>query len=280
MRRTTVVVDGIRTPVIEAGPSDADSAAVFVHGNPGSADDFLALVEAAGRHGRAIAMDMPGFGRADTPDDWPATVADYGWHLAALLDHLGVARAHLVLHDFGGPWGMSWLADHPDRAGSLLLVNTVAMPGYRWHRLARGWRTPRVGEALMASTTRSVFVAMLKEGNPRPIPSPHVDRMWEHFDDGTRRTVLALYRDTDPEVLDALAARVGAAVPSRLPVQVVWGDRDPYMSPKQAERLREVFPQAGFTRIRDAGHWPFLTHSDVTNPVIVDWLADHLGAGV
>lgn len=276
MRRTTVVVDGIRTPVIEAGPSGAPGAAVFVHGNPGSADDFLALVEATGRHGRAIAMDMPGFGRADTPADWGATVADYGRHLAALLDRLGVARAHLVLHDFGGPWGMSFVADHPDRAGSLVLVNTVAMPGYRWHRLARGWRTPRVGKALMASATRAVFAALLREGNPRPIPPHHVDRMWEHFDDDTRRTVLALYRGTDPEFLDDLAVRVAAAVSSRLPVRVVWGDRDPYISPKQAEALRQVFPQARFTRIRDAGHWPFLTHPEVTDPVIIDWLATHL----
>jgi pimeloyl-ACP methyl ester carboxylesterase len=277
MRRTTVVVDGIRAPVIEAGPSGAADAAVFVHGNPGSADDFLALVEATGRHGRAIAMDMPGFGRADTPADWGATVADYGRHLAALLDHLGVARAHLVLHDFGGPWGMSFVADQPDRAGSLVLVNTVAMPGYRWHRLARGWRTPRLGEALMAAATRTSFAAFLREGNPRPIPAHHADRMWDHFDDDTRRTVLALYRDTDPEVLDDLAARVAAAVPSSLPVRVVWGDRDPYISPKQAEALRQVFPRARFTRIRDAGHWPFLTHPEVTDPVIVDWLATHLG---
>lgn len=277
MRRTTVVVDGIRTPVIEAGPSGAADAAVFVHGNPGSADDFLALVEATGRHGRAIAMDMPGFGRADTPAGWDATVADYGRHLASLLDRLRVERAHLVLHDFGGPWGMSFVADHPDRAGSLVLVNTVAMPGYRWHRLARAWRTPRVGEALMASATRPAFAALLREGNPRPIPPHHVERMWDHFDDDTRRTVLALYRDTDPEVLDDLAARVAAAVPSSLPVRVVWGDRDPYISPKQAEALRQVFPRARFTRIRDAGHWPFLTHPEVTDPVIVDWLATHLG---
>jgi len=277
MRRTTVVVDGIRTPVIEAGPSGAAEAAVFVHGNPGSADDFLALVEATGRHGRAIAMDMPGFGRADKPDDWPATVANYGRHLAGLLDHLRVTRVHLVLHDFGGPWGMSWLADAAGRAGSLLLVNTVAMPGYRWHRLARGWRTPRVGESLMAATTRRLFLAFLREGNPRPIPPHDAERMWEHFDPDTRRTVLDLYRDTDPEVLDDLAARVAGAVPSDLPVRVVWGDRDPYISPKQAERLREVFPQAGFTRIRDAGHWPFLTHPEVTDPVIVDWLSEHLG---
>lgn len=271
MRRTRLVIDEIGTPVVQAGDTDATEAAVFVHGNPGAAEDFLALVEATGRHGRAIAMDMPGFGRADTPPDWPATVDAYGAHLGYLLDHLGVQTAHLVLHDFGGPFGIRWLVDHPDRVGSVVLVNAAGMPGYSWHRLARIWRTPVAGEALMARVPRALFRLMLREGNPTPIPRHHVDRMYEHFTADTRRTVLALYRDTDPSRMDAIAPRLAEV---DVPALVVWGEADPYITMADAQRFLDVFPAARFVRIRDAGHWPFLSRPEVTDPVIVDWLAE------
>lgn len=275
MRRTRLVIDGIGTPVVQAGPADADEAAVFVHGNPGASEDFLALVEATGRHGRAVAMDLPGFGRADTPDDWPATVDAYGAHLGHLLDRLGIATAHLVLHDFGGPFGLRWLVDHPDRVGSVLLVNALGMPGYSWHRLARLWRTSVAGDAVMARVPRALFHLLLREGNPTPVPRHHVDRMYDHFTTATRRTVLALYRDTDPARLDAIAARVASI---DLPALVVWGEADPYITMVDAQRFRDVFPSARFVRIPRAGHWPFLSRPEVTDPVVVDWLAAHLPA--
>ena len=51
-----------------------------------------------------------------------------------------------MLHDFGGPFGLQWAAGHPEALGSLTLVNTGVLLDYRWHRLARGWRTPLLGE--------------------------------------------------------------------------------------------------------------------------------------
>jgi pimeloyl-ACP methyl ester carboxylesterase len=57
--------------------------------------------------------------------------------IAGALDALGIERAHLVLHDFGGPWGLSWAAGHPDRFASAVLLGTGVLPGYRRHALAR-----------------------------------------------------------------------------------------------------------------------------------------------
>ena len=63
--------------MIEAGPADADEAIVFVHGNPGVAEDWLPLLEPAGAFARAVAIDMPGYGGADKPRDLPYTVPGY-----------------------------------------------------------------------------------------------------------------------------------------------------------------------------------------------------------
>ena len=122
---------------------------MFVHGNPGSASDWSALLTAVGAVGRAVAMDMPGYGRSDKPVDFDYTVDGYARHLAGCLDQLGVTKAHLVLHDFGDPWELSWAAAHPTSFQSAVLINTGIWPGYNWHVYARLWRMPLLAENIV-----------------------------------------------------------------------------------------------------------------------------------
>jgi pimeloyl-ACP methyl ester carboxylesterase len=65
-KETSVRVDGISSPLLEAGPREAVEAVVFVHGNPGSIADWTRLVANVGEFARAVAMDMPGFGAEST----------------------------------------------------------------------------------------------------------------------------------------------------------------------------------------------------------------------
>jgi pimeloyl-ACP methyl ester carboxylesterase len=55
---------------------------------------------------RCVAPDRPGFGRSARPADFDFTVAGYAKHLGGILHKLNISKAHLVLHDFGGPWGL------------------------------------------------------------------------------------------------------------------------------------------------------------------------------
>src|SRR5688572_10425041 len=136
----SVVAGGVRGPVREAGDASAEEAVVFVHGNPGSWHDWDDLIGRVAPFARAVAPDMPGFGAADKPEDFDYTVRGYAAHLELLLAELGVRRAHLVLHDFGGPWGLAWAAAHPDRVASVVVIDTGVLIGFRWHYLAKLWR--------------------------------------------------------------------------------------------------------------------------------------------
>ncbi|MEA2390415.1 MAG: hypothetical protein QOK31_524, partial [Solirubrobacteraceae bacterium] len=69
VRESQLTAGGVRAPVLEAGPAEAEEAVVFVHGNPGSNEDWRDLVGRVGEFARAVAPDMPGFGRADKPRD-------------------------------------------------------------------------------------------------------------------------------------------------------------------------------------------------------------------
>jgi pimeloyl-ACP methyl ester carboxylesterase len=277
VRRQTVSVAGIASPVVSAGPEDATEAVVFVHGNPGSGEEFAFLVAALGEHGRALAPDMPGYGRADKPDDFDYTIDGYARHLAALLDVCGVARAHLVLHDFGGPWGLALAVRDPARVASVTLINTGILLNYRWHYLARIWRTPVLGEVFMATANRSAMKLMLRHGNPRGLPEPFFDQMWRNFDRDTRRGVLRLYR-ASPDPAGLSLDWHAALRPRSLDAFVLWGARDPYLPVELAHRQRETFPGAEVVVLPDSGHWPHADNPRAVADAVLPFLARQLGA--
>ncbi len=266
---SVLVVAGIRTPLISAGDPAAREAVVFVHGNPGSSRDWVDLVGAVGPHARALAWDAPGFGRADKPADFEYTVEGYAGFIGRVLVALGVERAHLVLHDFGAPWGLRWAVGHPDKFASVVLLNMGVLIDYKWHVLAKIWRTPGVGELFMATTTRPAWRMMAKVGNPRPLPPEYVDRLYDDFDTSTRKAVLKLYRATPAAELGWGSAQLRQL---DRPALVVWGLKDPYIPVEQAELQRVSFPHAEVHILEDSGHWPFMDNPERVRELVVPFL--------
>jgi pimeloyl-ACP methyl ester carboxylesterase/2-polyprenyl-6-methoxyphenol hydroxylase-like FAD-dependent oxidoreductase len=270
-------VGELRTPLREAGPPDAAEAVVFLHGNPGSSADWEPLLAATGRRWRAVAWDAPGFGRATAPADFRQTVASHAELVGRALDALGIERAHLVAHDFGGPWGLAWAIREPRRFASAVLLGTGALPGYRWHALARLWRTPYAGELSMAAATRRGFRLLLRRGNPRGLPAPFVDRMYDDLDRATRRAVLELYRSV-PDVAVAGERLAEALRALDRPALVLWGRHDPYIPVANAERQRAAFPRAQIRVLERSGHWPFVDDPATVTAALTGFLATHESA--
>ncbi|WP_148260905.1 alpha/beta fold hydrolase [Conexibacter woesei] len=271
-----VEAGGTRTRLRTAGPQDAREAVVFVHGNPGSADDWDALVDAVGATGmRAVAFDLPDFGTTVAPPGFEHTVAGYAAFLDAAVQALGIERVHLVAHDFGGPIALAWAAGRPELLASVTLIDTGVLPGYRWHSLARVWRTPLLGELFQATTTRSAFRWLVGRGEPRGLPREFLDTMYDHYDARTKRAVLKLYRATgDP----GSGVRELAAIlaPRDLPALVIWGERDVYLPSSYAARQREVFPSADVHVLPASGHWPFADAPETVERLLVA----HVGRAV
>ena len=268
-----VSVRGIWSPVLTAGPPDGAEAVVFVHGNPGPADDWRDLLTRAGEFGRAIAPDMPGYGRAGKAKDFSYSVNGYAEYLAALLDQLGITRAHIVAHDFGGPWALAWAARHPGALASATLINTGVVIDYRWHRYARIWRTPVLGEVVQATASRPGFRMLLGRENPR-LARDQIDRIYDASRSwATKRAVLKLYRATPAATL---AGPATALRPLDRPALVIWGTRDAYVPCEQAQRQRQAFPSAQVELLEGHGHWVMLEDPERVASLVIPFLRRQL----
>jgi pimeloyl-ACP methyl ester carboxylesterase len=271
-------VGGVRSLVRETGPTGAREAVVFVHGNPGSSEDWLDLMALVGTFARAVAPDMPGYGKAARPVDFDYTVEGYSRHLAGLIDQLGVDRVHLVLHDFGGPWGLAWAAEHPKAVASITLVNIGVLAGYRWHKYARIWRTPILGELFQLAASRGAFRKMMNADNPKPFPTAFVDRMFDDADWGMKRAVLKLYRATSD--LDGMSRALGDRLtPLKLPALVLWGSGDIFLPVRYAEEQRKYFGETEVHVLEGCGHWPFIDEPQRCADLIVPFLRKQVAGG-
>jgi pimeloyl-ACP methyl ester carboxylesterase len=233
-----------------------DAPVLYLHGVPTSSDDWLPFLERTG----GVAPDLPGFGRSDKPGDFDYSIEGYDRFLEAFVAELGLERLTLVMHDWGGV-GLAFAQRFPERVDRLVLFPVVPfVPGYRWHRVARGWRTPGLGELLMGFTTRW--------GLRRELPRELADSAWQHFDHGTQRAILRLYRSAPPEVLARAGERLGDVT---APALILWATDDRYLPASFADRLAEALGGETTVELVEGGHWPWLAR-----PELVERVAKHL----
>lgn len=259
------------TRLAQDGPAQANEAVVFLHGNPGSAEDWLDLVAEIGGLRRTIAFDLPDFGQSVAAPGFGHTVTEYVGFLDHAFEVLGIERAHLVMHDIGGLIGLGWAIRNLERVAGVTLIDTGILAGYRWHRMARVWQTPGLGEVAQAVTTHAAFRRTITKPEPRSLPREFVDGMYDNFDRRTRRAVLDLYRDAR-QVGDTSARAVPAFAEADLPALVIWGAHDSYLPPVYAERQREPFPSASIHVLPESGHWPFIDDPPAVSRLLTDFL--------
>ena len=280
LRSSRIDVGGVGTRVIEGGPAGADEAVVFVHGNPGSSRDFDDLVAAGGAFTRTVSFDVSGYGESDHFARQVQSTEGAGRYLEGVLDKLGIRRAVIVMHDFGGPWALSWAVRQPDRLIGAVVMNSGVLIDYVPHPYAVVWSMPGAGELQMASTTRPGFKAMLQAANPRGLPDDYLDRMYDGYDRATRCAALRYYRSAI-RLENRNIPREQAAVlrRRRRPALVIWGEKDIFIASKHAQDQRQAFPDAQVHLLGDSGHWPFIDNADKTRALFVSFLRPKLAAG-
>jgi len=222
---------------------------------------------------RVIAPDLPGFGAADARRDNDYTIYSYARFLDGVIRSLGVRRVHLVAHDYGGPFAAAWAADHPDRVASVTFVNTGVLVDYRWHRMARLWRTPIVGEIVMRAIRPGVTTKVLARENPG-LSAAWVNTIVGHLLPAkTQNAVLRLYRSTRPGDMAQLAARLRQHDHDAL---VVFGDADAYIPAELAHRQVQIFPRVDIRILRGLGHWSWLEDTDAVADHVVPFLQQRI----
>jgi pimeloyl-ACP methyl ester carboxylesterase len=257
-------VAGVEVAWREAG---GPAPILYVHGVPTGSWDWIPFLERTG----GVAPDLPGFGESAKPGDFDYSIEGYGRFIERLCQAQGLERLSLVVHDWGAV-GLAFAQRFPERIERLVLFSSVPfLPGYRWHRIARIWRRPLLGELLMGFGSKRAFRRLSAEATiePGPLPDWFIDQAWAHYDHGTQRAILKLYRSAPEDALARAGERLGEL---RCPALVLWPTRDPYIPEKFGPAYADALGGPAELELVEAGHWSWLDR-----PELIERAATFLG---
>lgn len=222
---------------------------IFVHGVPDTPAMWAPLIKALGDAATPFhAPALPGFS-TPIPPGFDCTKEAYAaWLVEEMEAQAGAGgQVDLVGHDWGAILVIRAACLRPDLVSSWAVSNALPEETYRWHRTARIWQTPLLGELFMALTGRKRLAKALAAAG---LPEDLARHETAHWNSDMRHAILRLYR----------SARHVASEWTRdldkLPANglVFWGDDDPFVPVETAERFcsRHSVP---LHRNRDTGHW-------------------------
>ncbi len=231
---------------------------LFVHGTPVWSFLYRNLVKALSATHRCIAMDHIGFGLSDKPQGWGYKPEDHAANLEQFINKLGLKNINLMVHDFGGPIGLSYAVDHPANIKRLIIANT-----WMWSnadnktvRKASNFFGSGFGKFLYLNMNFSPNVLLKQAYQDKKKLTKTIHRHYlmpfARKKDRYATWVLAreLYGSND--FYDSIWQK--RANIRQIPALLAWGMADKFITPDNLERLKTVFEQARELKL-DAGHF-------------------------
>lgn len=114
-------IDGQDMHYIDEGKGEA---VVFVHGTPTWSFLWREMIQSLSAEYRCIAPDHIGFGLSGKEKSYPGRAETLANNLETFLESLNLDSFTLVVHDFGGPIGLSYAIKHPEKVKRVVMFNT------------------------------------------------------------------------------------------------------------------------------------------------------------
>lgn len=292
-RQAVATADGTRLNVVTYGPDDPDAdtgdVVVMVHGWTCNTSYWNPQINRFAQDHTVVAYDQRGHGRSELGRARPH-VAMLGQDLNAVLDAVVPPgrRAILVGHSMGGMTIMSWAAQYPEKAASMIsevvLVSTAAKAVIQNHGLVP-LDLPRYTRPFEPAIGRLVTSA--------PVPLPHSTygaRIAHYAALGphARAAHVAFVDDMIVNCPPRARARWGSAMGKldvtaglgaiTVPTTVIVGTEDRLTPPSHAEQIAEQLSRNGTLRdlvvLDDVGHMASIEAAERVNEVLADVIED------
>lgn len=242
---------------------------LLIPGGGGHSLHWVFQVAALGKRYRTITIDNRGAGRSDVPPG-PYTVRQMADDAAAVLNHLGIQRSHVVGHSLGAAIAQELALSYPEMVDRMVLLGAFARPLRTPLLLLDFWiRALRAGLEL-----RAVWPVLLPWFyTPAFMIQPvKVDAVLQ-----------AVASDPSPVSPEGLANQVAGAREHdafdrlhrvRAPTLVLVGAEDIQTPPDAAREIAERIPDALLQILPHGGHAVQLEHPQEVNEAVLNFLLD------
>lgn len=272
------VVNNVRLHWVEAGQGPP---VLLLHGFPEFWWEWRHQLPALAEMGfRAVAPDLRGYNLSEKPEGVEAyRIEKLVDDVRGLIRHLGVERAHVVAHDWGGlvAWWLAMVA--PEQIDRLVVINAPHPQAFRRElvtpdQMMRSWyatafQVPFLPEAAFRLNDFALLERVFRASSVRP---------GAFTDEDIRRYREAAAR---PGAITAMinyyraAARYPGPPPRTIttPTLLIWGEEDQALSIRLTEGLDEWVPGIRVERIPGVSHWVPAEAPDRVNELLRGFLS-------
>jgi len=266
-----LLVEGNRLAYVRGG---AGEPLILVHGITTSSFIWDNLLPILGVRHDVVAIDLLGTGDSDRPVPADCSLAAHADRLMSFIDKLGLGRVHLVGHDIGGGIAQIISVRNPDRIATLALVNSVGYDYWPVQPIV-AFRTPILRQLAMASLDIGMLRLVIRRAvfHRERITPEIFDRIRNEIAvPKSRRAFLNSTRCLNNSDLTVIADDL-KKLP--MPVLIVRGERDVYLSPEIGDRLHREIPASKLVKVPDSGHYIQLDEPRLLAKTILEHIQDH-----
>ena len=265
-------IRGLRIHYDLLGPADKEPV-IFLNGVLMTTRSWVLQTARFRKHYRCVLHDFRGQLLSDKPAE-PWTLEDHAEDLRLLLDHLAIAKGHIVGTSYGGEVGMIFAASRPERVASLTVISSASEVDAELDAAVAGWR-----EAALTAPETVYRVALPLNFSPQFIATSP-----EMIDQGEERLSAC-----PPEFFQALAHLIDAfralditADLERIecPTLVMVGENDALKPPRYSRLIAERIAGCELLVIPGAGHAVIFEQPSAVNRAVLAFLDKHRGRAI
>ncbi len=254
----------LRVHELGAGPP-----ILFVHGSPGSIEDWLPMMEKLAPSHRVIAYDRPGHGFSDGAHA-PGTLEDNLAALRGVVKALDLKDAVVVGHSFGGATALAYAVENPPEVRAFVIVGSRSYAPTVVDPLYRLLAPPLLGDGVARAATVLIGPSKMRAGieaafapNEAQIPPGFVEARTVLWSSAKVTATLAREGVKYEEGLNAQSPRYGCI---ERKLYVVHGEKDVRIN--TARKLAETVKGAELTVLENTGHYAQFIRPDEVERVI------------
>lgn len=264
-------VDGLRLAHLDVGDG---APIVMLHGEPAWSFIWRKVIPPLVEAGyRCIAPDHAGCGRSDKPSDLNWYSLEH--HIAltsSLLDDLNLDDVTLVLHDWGGPIGLTLAIARPDRIARMVVLDTALDPRTLW--MSESWVEFRE----FVEQNEDLPVGWMMRATCVLDPGDEVIAAYDAPFLGPESKVamraLPLTVPRADETPEGVATLLDALKEDSRPMRIIWGEKDNFLTLATAERFAASIGRQIDELIPSAGHGLQEDQGPLLGERIAAWLAE------
>jgi len=201
-----------------------------------------------------IALDIMGCGESDKPLDLSYSLKAHTGYIKEFVDALAIKKFHFIGHDLGGGMGQIFAVHHPEMLYDLTMINTVAYDFWPVQPIT-AMRTPIIRQIMVAALDRGAFRLIVKRGmyHKERVDDELMAYFMKPLQSSTgRKAFLHFAKSLDNSNLMEIK---GDLRKLSLPVLIIRGEADPYLSASISEKLNDEIPDSRLARIPTGSHF-------------------------